>query len=213
MLITSGRMRFAVAASIIGLIIGCSMQSPPANTSIAKEQSAMQTTVPLTRSLLSHDGKEMVLEFDVPAQPEDANPPIFIGVLLTGSDMGTVADAADRLVRADIIAVVHLERIEQAGAVPVELQRSQRVGREQELPVAIAADGIAKGLFALNADVATMARAGLPPTGTVSEELAFAYSTSLQAGRYRLRLRIDQNRQALLDENAQLLVAYTHKAK
>ncbi|WP_258078361.1 hypothetical protein [Xanthomonas arboricola] len=173
----------------------------------------MQTTVPFTRSLLSHDGEKMVLEFDVPAQPDDANPPIFIGVLLTGSDMGAVADAADRLVRADIIAVVHLERIEQAGAVPVELQRSQRVGREQELPVAIAADGIAKGLFALNADVATMASAGLPPTGTVSEELAFAYSTSLQAGRYRLRLRIDQNRQALLDENAQLLVAYTHKAK
>lgn len=75
----------------------------------------MQTTVPLTRSLLSHDGENMVLEFDVPAQPEDANPPIFIGVLLTGNDMGTVADAADRLVRADIIAVVHLERIEQAG--------------------------------------------------------------------------------------------------
>lgn len=138
----------------------------------------MQTTVPLTRSLLSHDGENMVLEFDVPAQPEDANPPIFIGVLLTGNDMGTVADAADRLVRADIIAVVHLERIEQAGAVPVELQRSQRVGREQELPVAIAADGIAKGLFALNADVATMARAGLPRPARSPRSLAFAYSTS-----------------------------------
>ncbi|MBB5863040.1 hypothetical protein [Xanthomonas sp. 3058] len=213
MLIAKDLMRVAVTALIIGLIVSCSIQSPPANTPIAKEQSDMRTAVPLTRSLPPNDGEEMVLEFDVPAQPDDANPPIFIGIQLIGSDTGAVADAADSLVRAEIVAVVHLERIQQAGSATVELQRSQRVGREQEVPVTIAADGIAKGLFALNADVATMASAGLAPTGRASEELAFAYSASLQAGRYRLRLRIDQNRQALLDANAQLLIAYTHKAK
>ncbi|UXA51827.1 hypothetical protein M0D46_05150 [Xanthomonas prunicola] len=211
--IANDRVRFAVMALAICLIVGCSMQSPPANTPIAKEQSGMQSAVPFTRSLPSHDGEEMVLEFEVPALPDDTNPPIFVGVLLTGSDTDAVADVAERLGRADVVAVVHLEHTEQAGSVPVELLRSQRVGREQEKPVKIAVDGIAKGLFALNADVATMENAGLPPRGMVSEELAFAYSTSLPSGRYRLRLRIDQNRQVLVDANAQLLIAYTHKAK
>ncbi|KQR07765.1 hypothetical protein ASF90_16465 [Xanthomonas sp. Leaf148] len=189
------------------------MQPPATSTPIAKEKSEMRTSVPLTRSLPPDDGGGMVLEFDVPAQQDEASPPIFVGVLLTGTDTGAVADVADRLVRADIVAIVHLERIEQAGVTDVVLQRSQRVGREQEVPVAVAVDGIAKGLFALNADVETLAEAGLLPTGMVSEELAFAYSPSLQAGRYRLKLRFDQNWQALLDANARLLIAYTHKAK
>lgn len=58
-----------------------------------------------------------------------------------------------------------------------------------------------------------MQDAGLSPAGTVSRELAFAYNTSLKAGHYRLKLRIEQNRDALVEANAQLLIAYPHKGK
>ena len=173
----------------------------------------MRTVVPLVRDLAPHDVGPIELEFDLPAQADDAEPPIFIGVLLTGRDSTAVADAGHRLVRADVGAVVQLERVQSSGSAKVRLERSQRVGRDQEVPVALAADGVAPGLFAFDADPMAMQEAGLSSAETVSKEFAFAYSPSLPAGRYRLSLRIDRHREALIDANAQLLIAYTRKAK
>ncbi|MBB5866573.1 hypothetical protein GGR61_004260 [Xanthomonas arboricola] len=155
----------------------------------------------------------MELEFDVPAQSDDANPPVFIGILLTGSDPGAVADIADRLKRADIAAVVRLEHVQPGGSTKVLLECAQRVGRGEEESVALAADGLSPRLFAMDADFATMEQAGLASLEMPSEELAFAYSTSLQAGRYRLKLHITRNAEELAKTNAQLLIAYIHKGK
>ncbi|MEB2115779.1 hypothetical protein VDS13_12080, partial [Xanthomonas campestris pv. campestris] len=44
-------MRFALTALITCLIAGCSLQPPPENVPIAKEQIEMRTVVPLVRSL------------------------------------------------------------------------------------------------------------------------------------------------------------------
>lgn len=62
----------------------------------------MQCAVPLTRSLPPHDGEEMVLEFELSALPDDIDPSIFVGVLLTGSDTDAMADVAEHLVHADV---------------------------------------------------------------------------------------------------------------
>jgi hypothetical protein len=211
--IAKDRVRLPLLALVIGLIAGCGGPSQPASKPIAKERSDMRTVVPLVRDLAPHDVGPIELEFDVPAQAGDADPPIFIGVRLTGRDPRAVADAGDRLVRADVGAVVQLERVQSSGYAKVGLERSQRVGREQEVPVALAADGVAPSLFAFDADPMAMQDAGLSSEETVSKELAFAYSPSLPAGRYRLSLRIDRHREALIDANAQLLIAYTWKAK
>lgn len=211
--IAKDRVRLPLLALLIGLIAGCNGPSQPASKPIAKERSEMRTVVPLVRDLAPHDAGPIEVEFDLPAQADDAEPPIFIGVRLTGHDATAVADAADRLARADVVAVVQLERVQTSGLAKVKLERSQRVGRDQEAPVALAADGVAAGLFAFDADVMTMQEAGLSSDESVSEELAFAYNPSLPAGRYRLSLRIDRNREALIDANAQLLIAYTRKAK
>ncbi|WP_184623782.1 hypothetical protein [Xanthomonas sp. 3058] len=191
------------------------MQSSTAttNTHIAKEQADMRTAIPLVRSLAQFEDGEVELEFDVPAQSDDANPPVFIGILLTGSDPGAVADIADRLKRADIAAVVRLEHVQPGGSTKVLLECAQRVGRGEEESVALAADGLSPRLFAMDADFATMEQAGLASLEMPSEELAFAYSTSLQAGRYRLKLHITRNAEELAKTNAQLLIAYIHKGK
>lgn len=205
--------RLPLLALMIGLIAGCGGPSQPASKPIAEERSEMRTVVPLVRDLASHDAGPIEVEFDLPAQADDAEPPIFIGVRLTGRDSTAVADAGDRLVRAGVGAVLQLERVQPSGSAKVGLERSQRVDREQEAPVALAADGVAPSLFAFDADPMAMQEAGLSSAETVSKEFAFAYSPSLPAGRYRLSLRIDRNREALIDASAQLLIAYTRKAK
>ncbi|WHO91049.1 hypothetical protein [Xanthomonas campestris] len=95
----------------------------------------------------------------------------------------------------------------------MELQRSQRVGVGQQASIPLSADGMAPGLFAFDADGTTLQDAGLSTEQTASRELAFGYSNAVKPGRYRLKLRFDQNAEALVAANAQLLVAYTYKGK
>lgn len=211
--IANDRTRCALAVLIACLSAGCSVQSPPANMPIAKEQIEMRTVVPLVRSLTPHDRGPIELEFDVPALPDDASPPVFIGVRLTGVDPTAVSVLADKLIGAGVSAELHLERIEPSGPASVELQRSQRVGVGQQASIPLSADGVAPGLFAFDADGMTMHDAGLSSEQTASRELAFGYNNGVQPGRYRLKLRFDQNAEALFAANAQLLVAYTYKGK
>ncbi|MEA9554043.1 hypothetical protein VC253_20110, partial [Xanthomonas campestris] len=140
-------------------------------------------------------------------------PPVFIGVRITGVDPTAVSQSADRLISTGVSAELHLERIEPSGPVSVELQRSQRVGVGQQASIPLSADGMAPGLFAFDADGTTLQDAGLSTEQTASRELAFGYSNAVKPGRYRLKLRFDQNAEALVAANAQLLVAYTYKGK
>ncbi|KAF1717142.1 hypothetical protein CSC74_08160 [Pseudoxanthomonas yeongjuensis] len=209
-------MRLALVALAMLVVTGCQQQPQQpqqASDPAAKEQSEMRTAVPLVRRLDPNETGPIELEFDVPAQPDDDAPPVFIGVRVTGDDSTAVFDAADRLRRADISAEVRLYRVQESGPVEVGLQRSQRVGRGEEEPVALSADGLAPRLFAFNADFSTMQAAGLLSEGAAYRELAFAYTPSIPAGRYRVAIRFGQNREALRAEEAELLVAYTAKGK
>lgn len=173
----------------------------------------MRTAVPLVRRLDPNETGTIELEFDVPAQVDDATPPVFIGVRLTGNDPTAVANAADGLRRANISTEVHLYRIQESGATTVRLERSQWVSRSEVESVALAEDGLVPGLSATDADFSTMQQAGLLAGGTVYQELDFAYTPNLPAGHYRVAIRFVQNREALFAEDAELLVAYTAKGK
>ncbi|WP_242628763.1 hypothetical protein [Xanthomonas oryzae] len=213
MRLANERKRFASTALIACLIAGCSAQLPPAIMPIAKEWIETRTVVPLVRSLTPHDRGPTTLEFDVPALPDDATPPVFIGVRLTGVDPTIVSESADRLISAGVSAELRLERIEPSGGVSVELQRSQSVGVGQQVSIPLSADGIAPSLFAFDADGTTMHDAGLSSEKSAFRELAFCYSNAVQPGRYRLTIRFDRDAEALIAANAQLLVAYTYKGK
>ena len=205
--------RAPALALLMGLLAGCGGASQFAERNVVKERSDMRTEVPLVRNLDSTGPAEVQVEFDVPKQGDDEPPPVFIGVRITGEDATALADLADRLVRADIVAFLQLERIDPSGATKVELQRSERIDRERDLLVPLPADGTAAGLFHFDADVTTMQKAGLFSPSKPERELAFAFSPSLQAGHYRLKLRVDRHREALVEAHAQLLIAYTAKGK
>ena len=173
----------------------------------------MRTAVPLVRRLDPNETGTIELDFDVPAQPDDDTPPLFIGVRVTGSDPTAVSDLADGLRMADVSAEVHLYRLQDSGPVAVALESSRRVERGEEEPVTLTAEGLVPGLIAIDADFSTMQTAGLLSAGAVYQELAFAYVSNLPAGRYRASIRLVQNREALLAAKSELLIAYTAKGK
>lgn len=210
---SQARVAALALALAVGLLAGCGGAPQLAERNDANERSDKRTEVPLVRNLDPTGPAEIQVEFDLPKQGGDATPPVFIGVRVTGADATAVADVADRLVRADIVAFLQLERIDPSGATQVELQRSQRIDRERDALVPLPADGMAAGLFHFDADVTTMQEAGLFSLTKPERALAFAFSPSLQAGRYRLTLRLDRHREALVGAHAQLLIAYTSKGK
>jgi hypothetical protein len=208
-------MRIALMAMALCAMTGCPQRPPPPQVSepTAKEPSDMRTAVPLVRRLDPNETGTIELDFDVPAQADDDTPPLFIGVRVTGNDPTAVADVADGLRRTDVSAEVHLYRLQDSGPVAVALESSRRIGRGEEEPVTLAADGLVPGLIAIDADFSTMQAAGLLTAGAVYQELAFAYIPNLPAGRYRASIRLVQNREALLAAKAELLIAYTAKGK
>lgn len=205
--------RIALMALALCVATSCQQQPQQVSGPIAKEPSDMRTTVPLVRALDPSQTGPIELEFDVPAQQDDDAPPLFIGVRVAGSDLGAVYDAAEELRRADVSAEVHLFRIQASGLVAVELTRSQRVGWGEVERVSIGADGLVPELGAMDADFSSMQAAGLLPVGVEHRELAFAYTPNLPSGRYRVAVRLAQNREALLAAKAELLIAYIAKGK
>lgn len=173
----------------------------------------MRTTVPLVRPLDPNQTGPIELEFDVPAQPDDDAPPVFIGVRLAGDDSSAVYDLAEKLRRADVSAEVHLFRLLESGQIPVALERVEWTEPTEVTFLALAPDGSVPGLTAADADFSSMQAAGLILPGATYRELKFAGASNVPVGRYRAVIRFDLNRQALFDTNAELLIAYTHKGK
>ena len=173
----------------------------------------MRTAVPLVRRLDLNETAAIQLDFDVPAQPDDDTPPLFIGVRVTGNDPTSVSDMADGLGRADVSAEVHLYRLQESSQIAVALERVEWLEPAKVEYVTLAPDGLVPGLSAADADFSSMQAAGLISPGAVYRELKFAGSPGVPAGRYRAVVRLGPNWTALLDTNAELLIAYTHRGK
>lgn len=176
----------------------------------------MRTAVPLVRRLDPNETGPIELEFDVPAQADDPAPPIFIGVRVKGDNPTAAADAADRLQEANISAEVHLYRIQESKLVSVALKRFEwRAGPNSLEFVTLADDGLVPTLSSTNADFSTMEAAGLITLADlyVYKELEFAGASNVSSGRYQVVIRFAGNSKALFNENAELLIAYTHKSK
>ncbi|WP_241688313.1 hypothetical protein [Pseudoxanthomonas composti] len=201
--------------AVVMLLVSCNGQPQPpqpASKSTATEPSDMRTAVPLVRRLDPADTGPLELDFDVPALPDDDSPPLFIGVRIAGNDPSVTAEVARRLVDAGVSARVQLFHLDHVGQTQVTLLRSDMTpGSGTEL-IELPADGLVPGLMPFDSDFNTMQAAGLLVEESY-RELAFALVPNLPAGRYRLVLVVSENRNALTDAHAELLVAYTRKAK
>lgn len=178
------------------------------------EQGAIRSAVPLIRAVDSQMlDRPIEFEFDVPAQASDTESPIFIGLRVGAANPGAVAEAADRLLDAGITARVHLFRLGAGAPEAVALGRSEWVDRSEVQTVAVAADGGVPGLFATDADFASMREAGLLPAQVDYREFEFAFIRDTPPGRYRVVLELKDPGQVLLAEKAELLIAYSAKSK
>lgn len=211
-----GTIRIALMAMAMVLLAGCHEQPQPptpAGASTSKEPSDMRTVIPLVRRLAPTDTGPIELEFDVPALPDVASPPMFIGVRVAGHDPTASAEVADRLVDAGVSARLHLFRLEPSGPVAITLLRSDMAPGSGTDPIALPPDGQVPGLMRVDADYPTMQGAGLLERGLDYRDLAFAFVPALPPGRYRLELSFVQHRDALVAEKAEVLVAYTARGK
>ena len=173
----------------------------------------MRTAVPLVRRLDPNETGTIELEFDVPALEEDSAPAIFIGVRVKGADSTKAWDVADRLIDNGISVEVHLYQVQGADTVPVVLERIQRIDRDKTEFLALPASGLVSGLSITTADFSTMQQAGLIATDFEYKELKFAILREAPVGRYRVTIRFVQNAEVLIEENAELLIAYIAKGK
>lgn len=178
------------------------------------ERAMSDSSIPLVRALDQGSlDRPVELEFEVSAQAGDAEPPVFIGLRVGAADPTAAAVAGDRLRDAGVAARVRLYRLGGAAPEAVALHRSQWVGRSEVENLSVGEDGRVPGLFATDADFASMRDAGLLPAQVEFKEFEFVFIRDTPPGRYRLVLALDDPRRALLGEKAELLIAYTAKSK
>jgi hypothetical protein len=210
-------LRLVVIAVALHLGAGCQAESAhapaPTNSHNASKERDMRTTVPLVRQLGEQDIAEPIeLEFDVPSQANDPDPPIFVGLRLTATDPAVAAARTDQLRDAGVTAEVHLYRLSGTSVDPVTLQRSELVGRSEFQVVALDADGKVPGFLKTDSDFRTMQAAGLIAPNAEYRELEMAFLRDTPPGRYRVVIRFGGNVQALSEAHPELLIAFTAKS-
>lgn len=196
---------------------GCQMQSQPADSQevidVKQSPGHMRTTVPLVRPIASSDQGPLELDFDVLPLRGNEAPTVFIGVRVSGGDLGEAYDLADMLMNPQVSANVQLFRVTEAGLSPVPLLRKQAHSPVDVRTVVLSADGYAPDLMASGADGDAMQAAGLEESGVAYRALQFSYARELPVGRYHLVISAVGNREALVQANAEWLVAYSRIAK
>ncbi|MFT4198305.1 MAG: hypothetical protein QM601_10445 [Pseudoxanthomonas sp.] len=150
------------------------------------------------------------VEFDVPAQADLPDWPIFIGLRVASADS---AEAADRLRRATIAAEMHLYRLHGTDTKPAILKRFQRVGRSESEVVTVGPDGQVPKLDVADADFMTMQAAGLIDPSVDYKELMLAFLSPASPGRYRATVHFNGDLDALVGENAEFLIAFSRRPK
>lgn len=208
---------FVLIAAALPLVAGCQANSiqAPALTSAqnSKKEHDMRTTVPLVRQLGQQDvARPIELEFEVPRQADDPEPPVFLGLRVAAADRAVAAAQIDQLRDAGVTAEVHLYRLRGTSAEPVTLQRSELVGRTDFQAVALDASGHVQEFFKANSDFKTMQAAGLIAPDVEYRELEMAFLRDTPPGRYRASIRFGGNLRALSETHPELLIAFTAKA-
>lgn len=184
------------------------------DTAAHREQSDTRAKFPLVRKLdLEGLDRAIELDFDVPPQADDPEPPVFIGLRVGAADPTAAAEVADRLQDAGISAKVRLYRLVEAAPEAVSLSRSEWMGRSEVQTVAVGNDGQVPGLFSTSADFASMREAGLLAPDADYKELEFVFVRDTLPGRYRAVVELNDPRRILLAEKAELLIAYTAKSR
>ncbi|MEN5426442.1 hypothetical protein ABE522_08795 [Stenotrophomonas pennii] len=210
---TSGRLRNAALTVAFAALAGCSgpTPAPPPVAPLDAAQAAARTQVPLTRPVaLDKPGVIADMEFDLPPHSSTAAPRLMIGLRIQDKDVGRLMEYSDVVVREGLPAQVRLERLVDRSLGDVVLVRTSRDMR-QDMPVA--GDGRVPGVTTSSVDDGMLRGAGLIDDQLHYQELKFVHADGLSTGRYRLTIRLEEDRPTLRTRPAELLVAYSYLAK
>jgi hypothetical protein len=209
---------FALAFALPVISLGCNQgrthMTEQQEKPMHRDRKIETASVPLLRKIDADAyGKSIEIDFEVPPQADDAEPPVFIGLRIAAANSSASADAVDRLLDGGVGAVVRLYRLGGAAPEPVVLRRSQWTDRSEVQTVTIGEDGQVPAPFATNADVVSLRAAGLLMPDLDYRELEFAFTRDTPPGDYRAIIEFRDPGHILLREQAELLIAYTAKSR
>lgn len=194
-------------------LMGCSRSPEPSPypPALTKEQAAQRTLAPLTRPIaLDKAGVIADVQFDLPAPGLSSSRQLMIGLRLQDADSRALTRLIEKVAPSDLPAVVRLERLENGQVSPVELKyQPDGAARWNAVPE----DGSVAGAVSSGVDDSSLRTVGLMQDGTLYAFFYFAHLPDAGSGRYRLKLALLNPRPDLNGVQAELVVAYSYKAK
>ncbi len=208
-------LQFSALTVAFTALLGCTDHSAAPDAApiplLTEAEANARTTVPLTRSVsLEKHGVIADFEFELPPPGPTAVPELTIGLRIQDTDSSRLTEYSDLIVRGRLPAEIRLTRLDGPAPAEVPLRRISRNMREH-LPVA--ADGRVTGVTATSVDDGMLRKIGLIDERVHYQELKLAEADEPAPGRYRLTVRLEEDRAALRGRPVELLVAYSYLAK
>lgn len=203
------RLRVAVMALGLLMLLGCNAP-PPEPKVLTADEAAARTVVPLTRPIaLDKAGQVVDLEFELPPVAQGEVPVLMVGLRVWGEDAKAALANEKRITERDLPTQVHLYAMGSGRAVEVPLTYTQRdmrsdgkVGPDGSVP-----HTTAKGLVS-----------GLRQAGLIEEKRVYIYRNFANwrpagSGRYRLMIKLAEERPELAGLAAELVIGYPSRPK
>lgn len=210
---TPGRLRSAALAVALALLAACNgpTPAPPPVAPLDAAQAAARTQVPLTRPVaLDKPGMIADMEFDLPPPGVMAGSSLVIGIRIAEETPKAIVARSSLIVREGLPARVRLQKLDGESRIDEPLMR---IAPELKKRVALGADGFTTSVSPHSVSTGMMREAGLLRAGLMYDELAFAYAGAPAPGRYHVVIELLEDRPALKDSPAELIIAYDGKSK
>lgn len=194
-------------------MMGCSRSPEPSPypPPLTKEQAAQRTVAPLTRPIaLDKAGVIADVQFDLPPPGPSSSRQLMLGLRLNNPDSRALRELIRKVSPSELSAKVRLQRLNngEAREVPLSYVPDNAAGWS-----AVPAEGSVAGAVSSGVDDSSLRTVGLMQDGTLYAFFYFAHLPDAGSGRYRLKLELQNPRPDLNGVQAELVVAYSYKAK
>lgn len=178
---------------------------------LTEAEANARRVVPLTRTVsLANRGVVADFEFDLPPPDPSAVPDLTIGFRLEAKDAKALRDESGLILREGLPAAIRLTRLDITPIARVPLSRDSSDRAKQ---LALTEDGRVPGVTATSVDNSMLRGAGLSAAGKRYQILMLAHAEDLAPGRYHVSVELLENQPSMRLIDAQLIIAYSYRAK
>lgn len=209
---SAGR-HLGMACSALLFLTACTPSAPPPNPPpLTAAQAAARTVVPLTRPIeLVAMAQPLVLDIEVPPPGPNASASLSLGLRLIEPDSARLETLEDVVNRANLPAKISLTNSADNAEVP--LFRRAEGGHGPQEPIQVGAEGYVPGVYTSSVDSTLLDQTGLVQEGRGHRVLEFAWTAQVMPGHYRFKFQLLDPPSDVSAMQAELMVAYSHKAK